>query len=178
VSVAESLDTATAAGRLVLNIMVSVSQWEREAIGERTRDAMAHKRANGRRVGTIPFGFRIAGDGRNQEEGPAEQDILARIPELKAAGQTTRQIADELNRQGYVTPPRGRRGGSSTWPRCCVRPHREVEVKKRTAKPKKASKQDQAWFEQRVAELGAKLNKPPAARQAQLEQELRSGSKR
>jgi site-specific DNA recombinase len=40
VSVAESLDTGTAAGRLTLNIMVSVSQWEREAIGERTRDAM------------------------------------------------------------------------------------------------------------------------------------------
>ena len=37
VSVAESLDTATAAGRLVLNIMVSVSQWERQAIGERAR---------------------------------------------------------------------------------------------------------------------------------------------
>ena len=33
VSVAESLDTRTAAGRMVLNIMVSVSQWEREAIG-------------------------------------------------------------------------------------------------------------------------------------------------
>jgi site-specific DNA recombinase len=37
VSVAESLDTGSASGRLVLNIMVSVSQWEREAIGERTR---------------------------------------------------------------------------------------------------------------------------------------------
>jgi DNA invertase Pin-like site-specific DNA recombinase len=103
VSVAESLDTATAAGRLVLNIMVSVSQWEREAIGERTRDAMAHKRANGQRVGTIPFGYRIAQDGRNLEEEPAEQDILARIHELKASGNTTREIADELNRQGYVT---------------------------------------------------------------------------
>src|ERR1035437_8337457 len=34
VSVAESLDTGSASGRLVLNIMVSVSQWEREAIGE------------------------------------------------------------------------------------------------------------------------------------------------
>ena len=40
VSVAESLDTGTAAGRLVLNIMTAVSQWEREAIGERTRDAL------------------------------------------------------------------------------------------------------------------------------------------
>src|ERR1035437_1902423 len=45
VSVAESLDTGSASGRLVLNIMVSVSQWEREAIGERTRDAMRHKKA-------------------------------------------------------------------------------------------------------------------------------------
>ncbi len=35
VSVAESLDTGSAAGRLVLNIMTAVSQWEREAIGER-----------------------------------------------------------------------------------------------------------------------------------------------
>jgi site-specific DNA recombinase len=47
VSVAESLDTGSAAGRLVLNIMTAVSQWEREAIGERTRDAMSHKRSNG-----------------------------------------------------------------------------------------------------------------------------------
>src|SRR3984957_19395317 len=47
VSVAESLDTGSAAGRLVLNIMTAVSQWEREAIGERTRDALSHKRRNG-----------------------------------------------------------------------------------------------------------------------------------
>ena len=46
-------------------------------------------------------------------------------------------------------------------------------MKKRTAKPKKAPKQDQAWFEQKVAELGAQLNKLPAARQEQLEKELR-----
>ena len=38
-SVAESLDTGSAAGRLVTPIMGAVSQWEREAIGERTRDA-------------------------------------------------------------------------------------------------------------------------------------------
>ena len=36
ISVAESLDTSSAAGRLVLNIMTAVSQWERKAKGERT----------------------------------------------------------------------------------------------------------------------------------------------
>jgi DNA invertase Pin-like site-specific DNA recombinase len=103
VSVAESLDTGTAAGRLVLNIMTAVSQWEREAIGERTRDAMHHKRANGERVGTVPFGYGMAADGLHLEADPAEQGILSRIRELKAAGYTTRRIADELNHQGFTT---------------------------------------------------------------------------
>jgi DNA invertase Pin-like site-specific DNA recombinase len=102
VSVADSLDTRSAAGRLVLNIMVSVSQWEREAIGERTRDAMEHKRANGERVGTIPFGSRMGENGLLEED-PAEQNVLARIRELKSSGRTVREIADELNRQGYMT---------------------------------------------------------------------------
>jgi hypothetical protein len=52
-------------------------------------------------------------------------------------------------------------------------------VKKRTAKAKKAKpKQDQAWFERKVAELGASLNKLPAARQEQLEQDLLKGGRR
>jgi len=103
VSVAESLDTGTAAGRLVLNIMVSVSQWEREAVAERTRDAMQHKRANHERVGTVPFGYHVAADGLHLEADPAEQGILARVRELKAAGRTTREIADALNREGFRT---------------------------------------------------------------------------
>jgi site-specific DNA recombinase len=103
VSVADSLDTRSAAGRLVLNIMVSVSQWEREAIGERTRDAMSHKRANGERVGTVPFGYRTAADGLHLEADPAEQGILARIRGLKAAGCTTRRIAEALNGEGFTT---------------------------------------------------------------------------
>jgi hypothetical protein len=46
-------------------------------------------------------------------------------------------------------------------------------VKKRTAKARKArTLKDQAWFKQKVGELGARLNKLPAARQEQLEQEL------
>ena len=103
ISVAESLDTGSAAGRLVLNIMVSVSQWEREAIGERTKDAMRHKKATGQCVGNIPFGQRLAADGVHLEADPAEQGILARIRELNVAGFSSRRIADELNRQGLTT---------------------------------------------------------------------------
>jgi site-specific DNA recombinase len=77
ISVAESLDTSSAAGRLVLNIMTAVSQWEREAIGERTRDAMNHKRSQGERVGNVAYGFRLAEDGQHLESDPDEQAALA-----------------------------------------------------------------------------------------------------
>jgi hypothetical protein len=87
----------------VLNIMVSVSQWEREAIGERTREAMHHKRAQGERVGTVPFGCRTAADGAHLEADPREQGVLSRILELRATGHTTRQIADKLNQRGFTT---------------------------------------------------------------------------
>jgi site-specific DNA recombinase len=76
VSVAGSLDTGWAAGRLVLNIMKAVSQWERKANGERTWDAMSHKRTNGERVGNIQFGYRYGADGKHVEPDPAEQEGL------------------------------------------------------------------------------------------------------
>jgi site-specific DNA recombinase len=108
ISVAEQLDTGSAIGRLLLNIMVSVSQWEREAIGERTRDVLRHKRAKGERVGTLPFGSQLSADGKQLEPAPVEQRLLARIRALKAEGRTTREIAALLNAEGVTT----RRGTS------------------------------------------------------------------
>src|SRR5438067_8768225 len=107
VSVAESLDTGSAAGRLVINIMTAVSQWEREAIGERTRDALSHKRRKGERVGNLRYGYRLAEDGLHVEADASEQNVLVRIRELRA-GHTLRQIAARLNEQGLRT----RRGSS------------------------------------------------------------------
>jgi len=103
ISVAESLDTGSAAGRLVLNIMAAVSQWEREAIGERTRDALRHKRANGERVGNIRFGYRLCADGTHVEPDPNEQAVLAEIRRLRQAGHSLRGIAAALNRRGLRT---------------------------------------------------------------------------
>jgi site-specific DNA recombinase len=108
ISVAESLDTSSAAGRLVLNIMTAVSQWEREAIGERTRDAMGHKRRQRERVGNIAFGYRLASDGVHIEPDEREQAALTRIRELRDH-HTLRAIAQHLNERGYRT----RRG--SAW---------------------------------------------------------------
>jgi site-specific DNA recombinase len=103
VSVGESLDTGSAAGRLVLNVMASVSQWEREAIGERTRDALRHKRALGERVGAVPFGYSLAEDGRTLVENASEQLVLSDIARCRRAGLSLRATAEELNRAGFRT---------------------------------------------------------------------------
>ena len=103
VSVAESLDTGSAAGRLVLNIMTAVSQWEREAIGERTRDALGHKRSQRERVGNIAFGYRLAPDGVHVEPDAVEQAAIGTIRKLRASGRTLRQIAADLNEEGRRT---------------------------------------------------------------------------
>jgi site-specific DNA recombinase len=110
VSVAESLDTKSAAGRLVLNIMSSVSQWEREAIGERTREALAHKRARGERVGQVPYGSQLAADGVTLEACAAELATLDRMRALRASGLTLAATAAVLNREGHST----RRGSAWT----------------------------------------------------------------
>lgn len=108
VSVAESLDTNTAAGRLVLNIMVSVSQWEREAIGERTRDAMAHMKSTLQVYSPTPYGFERDGDtlaAAGNELGTVQQ-----IRAWHSAGWTLRRIAGELNRLGVAT-----KNGGAAW---------------------------------------------------------------
>ena len=86
-SVADSIDTRTAAGRLVLNVLGSVSQWEREVISERTKDAMHHKRSNNERTSlSAPYGFSIADDGKTLVADTAEQALLAAILEARQRG--------------------------------------------------------------------------------------------
>src|SRR5579872_5824926 len=103
ISVAESLDTSSAAGRLVINIMGAVSQWEREAIGERTREALRHKRGQGERVGNIAFGYRLAADGKHVEPEPGEQAAVDEIRRLRSSGVSMRKIAAALNGRALTT---------------------------------------------------------------------------
>lgn len=98
-SAADSIDTRTAAGRLVLNVLMSVAQWEREAIGERTKAALSYKKSKGERVGTIPFGFDVASDGKTLVANPDEQAVLASMRTMQEDGMSIREIARELNRQ-------------------------------------------------------------------------------
>jgi DNA invertase Pin-like site-specific DNA recombinase len=114
-SVSESIDTRTAAGRMVLNIMMTVAQWERETIVERTRGAVAFKKSKSERVsGRIPFGSRLAPDGRTIETDPAETAVLAEVRAWHASGRPLRWIAAELDRRGVRPKAGGGRWAHST----------------------------------------------------------------
>ena len=119
-SVSENIDTRTAAGRLVLNVLASVAQWEREATGERTSAAMAHKAAKGEFTGgEPPYGYRLAEDGVHLEEHPGEQALLVAARELREAGLSLRAVAGELARRGFQS--RKNRGFSASQVKCLLR---------------------------------------------------------
>lgn len=101
-SVSEQIDTRTAAGRLVLNVLGAVSQWEREAIGERTSAAMRHMAKQGAYVGGfVPFGYRLMDGCLTHEE--AEQAVIAKAQALRDAGLSLRGVAARLGAEGHVS---------------------------------------------------------------------------
>ncbi len=79
VSLSESLDTATPAGRMVFTVLGAVAELERSLIAERVRAGLRNARAKGKRLGRPP----VAVD-------------AARIGRLHAQGRSVREIASEL----------------------------------------------------------------------------------
>jgi len=106
-SVSDRIDTRTAAGRLVLNVLLSVAQWERECTGERTREALRYKIKNNERCGKVRFGYDLAEDGKTLVPNVVEQQTIELMASLRAAGRTLRQIATELTSQGIPTKEGG-----------------------------------------------------------------------
>lgn len=93
------IDLSTPGGELVANVLVSVAQWEARVIGDRTREGLAEKRAQG-----VKLGRRFS----------VPEDIRAQIVDARAAGRTLRSIADELNRHAVPTARGGREWAPET----------------------------------------------------------------
>jgi site-specific DNA recombinase len=94
-SVCDQIDTSTASGRLCLNMMMTVYQWERETIAERTKSALAHKRKKGEPLGTARFGSNLTS--KALEPNSDELIVIKLISDLRTEGKTQQQIADHLN---------------------------------------------------------------------------------
>lgn len=108
-SVAEALDTGSAAGRMVVGLLGVVAQWEREATGERTAAAMAHMAIQGLYTGGgVPYGYRLALDGERLEQAPEEQAVIVAVRDYRAAGLSLRATAARLEAAGMLTRGGGR----------------------------------------------------------------------
>ena len=91
------LDPTTPTGELVATIMAAVAQWERRAIGVRTREALAAKRSQGVRLGRPPS---------------LSAQIVSHILEARDRGIGWSEIARQLNAEGVATA----HGGAQWYP--------------------------------------------------------------
>lgn len=98
-SITERIDTKTAMGKFFLNIMASMNQWERDTISERTRDALHSKIARNERAGQVPYGWRVAEDGRSLLPHSKEQRTIRIVKKLHEKGHGLREICRELERK-------------------------------------------------------------------------------
>lgn len=99
VSVTQEINTHTSAGRMMLNILITFAQFEREVITERVRDKMAASRLKGKWVGgAVPPGYRV--ENKKLVIVPEEAEIVKRIFTRYIEIQSPRQIVMELNRDG------------------------------------------------------------------------------
>ncbi len=93
------VDTTTANGELVANIMISMAQWERRIIGDRTRTALAAVKARGTHVG---------------RKCNIEPETFRLIRVLRESGKSWQAIADALDREAVPTGQGGRWHAATT----------------------------------------------------------------
>lgn len=119
-SITEQIDTATAQGRFVYRLFASLGELEREQIAERTRAALAFRRAHGMKLGSArpghwqgredrrkagaAAGSAIAAANRRAERAPVYTEVGPVAAELRGQGLSLRAVAAELNRRGLTTP--------------------------------------------------------------------------
>jgi DNA invertase Pin-like site-specific DNA recombinase len=91
-----------AAGRLMLTVMGAVAEFERRRLSERTKAALAAKRARGERLGREEnFEAHLAK--RRQRIATFDRRVRRTFEALRGAGTTQRGIVDELNKAGVRT---------------------------------------------------------------------------
>ena len=110
VSVTQQFNTTTSMGRLILNMLLSFAQFEREVTGERIRDKIAASKKKGLWMGGLPpLGYDVR-DRKlvvNQSEAKTVRHIYRRYADLGSV----RTLENELDRAGIVSKRRADKHG-------------------------------------------------------------------
>ena len=102
VSVTQQFNTTTSMGRLMLNVLLSFAQFEREVTGERIRDKIAASKRKGMWMGGVPpLGYDV--DKRQLLINESEATVVRRIFEDMLTIGSPTQIAANLTREGVTT---------------------------------------------------------------------------
>jgi len=103
VTLQERIDTSSPTGKMVFRIMSAMNEFERDVISERTSEAMQHMKSQGKRVGSIPYGYQLSGDGETLSKSEREQEVVKHVRALRRDGYTLRAISDELSKRGVFS---------------------------------------------------------------------------
>jgi site-specific DNA recombinase len=104
VSVTQQFNTATSMGRLVLNVLLSFAQFEREIISERTRDKIAATKRKGRWAGGVPpLGYDVEPAAKKLVVNADEAARVRAIFDLYLAHESVAPVLVELDRRGWAT---------------------------------------------------------------------------
>jgi len=94
------IEADSATGFIVTAVEGLAAEHYRRVISEKTRDALARLRAQGRRISRwAPYGFRLGPEGRLRPD-LREQGTLTLIAALRASGQSLRGISGALVHRG------------------------------------------------------------------------------
>lgn len=120
VSVTQEINTSSSAGRMMLNILMTFAQYEREIIGERIRDKIAASKKRGKHCGGSPvLGYRTNPDTRKLEIVPDEATLVTIIFQKYFANHSLAKTVTEVNRLGHRTKHwfsvKGKEHGGKTW---------------------------------------------------------------
>lgn len=123
-SMAEQIDTSTAAGRLALKVHLLMADADRDRISERTAEVMRGLRDAGKVYGSVPYGCVAEGGEWCEDRSRFVRQNLARHPDTwplreivvaLAKDRSLAQVAEELHQRGIPSPQ-----GAAYWSKTSI----------------------------------------------------------